>query len=109
MRSISAQEENFRSAFDLLRNAISAHAFPGCALAVTLRGELIAHHALGRFTYDPSSPPVTTASIFDMASVTKAIATTTMAMTLYERGLLDLEAPVTAIVPEFATASAPPM
>jgi serine-type D-Ala-D-Ala carboxypeptidase len=102
MRNSSAEEENFRSAFEILQNAITSRAFPGCALAITLRGELIAHHALGRFTYDPASAPITTASIFDVASVTKAIATTTMAMILYERGLLDLEAPITAIIPEFA-------
>jgi len=101
VRNSSAQEETFRNAFHLLQDAITACAFPACSLAVTLRGELIAHHALGRFTYDPTSPPVATSSIFDLASVTKAVATTTMAMILYERGLLDLEAPVTAIVPEF--------
>jgi CubicO group peptidase (beta-lactamase class C family) len=102
MRNFGSQEETFRSAFDLLQNAITAHAFPACSLAVTLRGELIAHHAFGHFTYDPASPTVATTSIFDLASVAKAVATTTMAMILYERGLLDLEAPVTAIVPEFA-------
>jgi CubicO group peptidase (beta-lactamase class C family) len=102
VRNSSAQEDTFRNAFDLLQNAITSHAFPARSLAVTLRGELIAHYALGRFTYDPASPPVATNSIFDLASVTKAVATTTMAMILYERGLLDLEAPVTAIVPEFA-------
>src|ERR1700693_3454551 len=40
-------------------------------------------------------------TLFDLASLTKVVATTTMAMLLYERGLLDLEAPVAAIVPEF--------
>jgi serine-type D-Ala-D-Ala carboxypeptidase len=39
--------------------------------------------------------------LFDVASVTKAVATTTMAMILYERGLLELEAPIIGIVPEF--------
>ena len=102
VRNTSGQGDAFRSAFSILQNIIGAHAFPACALAVTLRGELIAHHALGHFTYDPASPLVTSASIFDLASVTKVVATATMAMILYERGLLDLEAPVTAIVPEFA-------
>ena len=102
VRNAAAQDDHFRAAFELLENAIAARAFPGCSLAVTLRGELIAHKALGRFTYDPASPAVATASIFDLASVSKAIATTTMAMILYESGLLDLEAAVTAIVPEFA-------
>jgi CubicO group peptidase (beta-lactamase class C family) len=40
-------------------------------------------------------------TLFDLASLTKVIATTPMAMLLYERGLLDLDAPVSAIVPEF--------
>ena len=50
----------------------------------------------------PASPLVTTATVFDLASVSKAVATTSMAMILYERGLIDLEAPVVSIVPEFA-------
>jgi CubicO group peptidase (beta-lactamase class C family) len=45
--------------------------------------------------------PVIPATLFDLASLTKVVATTTVAMLLYERGLLDLEAPVSAIVPEF--------
>ena len=101
-RNFAAQDDLFRSAFGILEKAIAARAFPACSLAVTSCGELIALKALGRFTYDPGSPQVTTASLFDLASLTKVIATTAVAMILYERGLLDLEAPVTAIVPEFA-------
>ena len=102
VRNFSAQDDQFQSAFSILEKAIAARAFPACSLAITFRGELVAHKALGRFTYDPASPEVTTASLFDLASLTKVVATTAMAMILYERGLLDLEAPVTAIVPEFA-------
>ncbi len=105
VRNSVAQEDRFRDAFGILEKAIAARAFPACSLAVTFGGELVAHKALGRFTYDLASSEVTTASIFDLASLTKVIATTAMAMVLYERGLLDLEAPVTAIVPEFAGAS----
>ena len=101
-RNSATQDERFRSAFALIENAIASRAFPGCSLAVTLRGEVVAQKAFGRFTYDLVSPAVTTASIFDLASLTKPIATTPMAMILYERGVLDLEAPVVAIVPEFA-------
>ena len=102
VRNLATQEDRFRTTFAILQNAIAAHAFPGCSLAVTLRGELIAHKTLGRFTYDSVSPEVTATTIFDLASLTKVVATTCMAMVLYERGLLDLETPVTAIVPEFA-------
>ncbi len=102
VRNISAQEGRFRSAFRILEKAIEARSFLCCSLAVTFRGELVAHKALGRFTYDSASREVATASLFDLASLTKVVATTAMAMLLYERGVLDLEAPVTAIVPEFA-------
>ena len=102
MRNCAAQDDRFRNAFGTLENAIAARAFPACSLAVTLRGELVAHKAFGRFTYDPASPQVTTATLFDLASLTKVVATTAIAMILYERGLLDLEAPAIAIVPEFA-------
>jgi CubicO group peptidase (beta-lactamase class C family) len=103
VRNFVAQDDRFRSAFGIVEKAIAGRAFPGCSLAVTFRGELVAYKALGRFTYDPASPEVTTASIFDLASLTKVLAPAAMAMILYERGLLDLEAPVTAIVPEFAS------
>jgi serine-type D-Ala-D-Ala carboxypeptidase len=50
--------------------------------------------------------PITPATLFDLASLTKVVATTTMAMILYDRGLLELDAPVAGIVPEFAADSA---
>jgi serine-type D-Ala-D-Ala carboxypeptidase len=106
VRNWSAQKERFRGAFGILEKAVAGRAFPACSVAVTHHGEIVAHKALGRFTYDSASAEVTPASLFDVASLTKVVATTTMAMILYERGLLDLEAPVTAIVPEFAAADA---
>lgn len=99
----AAQDDRFPRAFQILEKAIAGRAFPGCAVAVTHRGELIANKALGCFTYDPGAPAVQTDSIFDLASVSKVIATTAKAMILYERGVLDLETPVAAIVPEFAS------
>jgi CubicO group peptidase (beta-lactamase class C family) len=66
----------------------------------------VALKSFGRLTYDQDSPRVTPATLFDLASLTKVVATTTMAMILYERGLLDLDAPVVGIVPEFAEADA---
>jgi CubicO group peptidase (beta-lactamase class C family) len=102
VRNFAAQDDRFRGAFYILEKAIEARAFPACSLAVTSRGELVAHKALGHFTYELGSREVATTSLFDLASLTKVVATTAMAMLLYERGVLDLEAPVAAIVPEFA-------
>jgi serine-type D-Ala-D-Ala carboxypeptidase len=100
------QDTRFSAAFSVLTNAIDTRAFPACSVAVTHHGELVAHKAFGRFTYDPSALEVTPPTIFDLASLTKVVATTAMAMILYERGVLDLEASVTAVVPEFVGADA---
>lgn len=95
------QDQRFASAFGVLEDAIAARAFPCASVAVTYKGKLVALQALGRFTFDTTSPQPEVATLFDIASVTKVIATTTMAMILYERGLLDLDVPVISIVGEF--------
>jgi serine-type D-Ala-D-Ala carboxypeptidase len=95
------QERVFAKAFAVLQEGIEQRAFPGAAVAVTRGDELIALKGLGRFTYDASSPEVHADTIWDLASLTKVLATTTMAMILYERGDLDLELPLAAVVPEF--------
>jgi CubicO group peptidase (beta-lactamase class C family) len=117
--SFENQNEIFAQAFSILQQAIAQQAFPAASLAITHHGRLIALKALGTFTYDSPSGntagdppfsrslreggdfPVTPSTLFDLASLTKVVATTTIAMLLYERGLLDLDAPVSAIVPEF--------
>jgi serine-type D-Ala-D-Ala carboxypeptidase len=107
-------------AFSILNDSITQRAFPGASVAITHRGRLVALKGFSHFTYEPTSPgapsfsrpvreggdfAVTPATLFDLASVSKVTATTVMAMILYERGVLDLEAPVAAIVPEFIAAS----
>jgi len=84
-----------------LQEAIAERVFPAASVAVTLQSRLIALRAFGQCTYESHSPAVTPATLFDLGSVTKVVATTTMAMRLYERGLLDLDAAVGGIVPEF--------
>lgn len=94
------QDDRFGAAFEVLRSAIAAKAFPGAAVAVTHEGKLVAYKGLGRLTYDPASAEVQADTIFDLASVTKAVATTTMAMILYERGELELEATLCHVLPQ---------
>jgi CubicO group peptidase (beta-lactamase class C family) len=112
------QDEVFASAFSMLQEAIANRAFPAASLAVTHRGRLVALKALGNFTYDvladtTAGCPLPTSlahsgdinvepnTLFDLASLTKVVAATPMAMLLYERGQLDLDTPVPAIIPEF--------
>jgi len=99
------QEKVFRGSFQVLNEAIENRAFPGASVAITQSGKLVASKALGQFTYDANSPPVGSGTVFDLASVSKVVATTSMTMILYERGLLDLEMPVVGVVPEFVGGS----
>ena len=127
IENFDRQDQVFAQAFSILQEAITNQAFPAASVAVTYRGRLIARKALGHLTYDEganfdfqsptrkvgapsfaylakggdSDSAVTPSTLFDLASLTKVIATTPTAMLLYERGLLDLDAPVSAIVPEF--------
>jgi CubicO group peptidase (beta-lactamase class C family) len=101
--ALAHQDQRFARAFAVLEDGIAQRAFPGAAVSIVLRGELVALKGLGRFTYDAASPAVAPDTIFDLASVTKVVATTPAAMLLYERGELDLDASVASLLPEFDT------
>jgi serine-type D-Ala-D-Ala carboxypeptidase len=95
------QARVFSPAFEVLADAIGKRAFPGASVAVTDGGKLVALNSFGRFTYQASAPAVESNTIFDLASVTKVVATTSMAMILNERAVLDLEMPVAGILTKF--------
>jgi len=97
------QEKQFARAFAILREAIAQRAFPGASLAVTHGGSLVASQGFGRFTYEGDSPEVQANTVFDIASITKVVATTAIAMLLYERGKLPLDEPLAKTLPEFIT------
>lgn len=88
------QAHRFRAAYKVIEDAIAARAFPAASVAVLYREELIALRGFGRHTYDPAASAVTAETIFDLASVSKVLATTTMAAMLYERGKFDLDGKV---------------
>lgn len=96
------QEHRFAAAFHILEEAVQQRAFPCASVAVTHQNRLVALKAFGRFTYAAEAPAARAETVFDLASVSKVVATTSMAMVLYERGLLDLETPVAAVLPEFS-------
>ena len=102
MDATEGQEQRFARAFRLLDEAIARRVFPGASLAVTWGGELLAGRGFGRFTYEAESREVKRETVWDLASLTKPIATTSMAMLLWERGKLELDARVVELLPEFA-------
>jgi CubicO group peptidase (beta-lactamase class C family) len=75
-------------------------AAPGAAVAVGRYGRLVYLKGYGTLDYAPDAPAVTPTTIYDLASLTKVIATTTSAMILEEAGKLDIEKPVAFYVPE---------
>ncbi len=98
------QHEQFQRAFDILQSGIEQRAFPGASVAIAHRGRLVALHGLGHFTYDDKSSAVKALTIYDLASLTKVVATTTACMVLHERGVFHLEQRIVEVLPEFAMA-----
>jgi CubicO group peptidase (beta-lactamase class C family) len=112
------QDQVFSTAFTILKAAIAERAFPAASIAVTLEGKLVALKSFGQLVYTTNSGApllpdfgrsgdfeVLVSTLFDLASLTKVVATTAMAMILYERNILELDAPIIGIIPEFATDS----
>jgi CubicO group peptidase (beta-lactamase class C family) len=91
-------------AYTLLERAVADGAFPGGVLAVGLDNKLVVH-PFGRFTRDAKAAPVRADTIYDLASLTKPIVTTTCVMILVQQKRLDLDAPLSRLLPEWSTAA----
>jgi CubicO group peptidase (beta-lactamase class C family) len=104
--SASAQRLQFAEAYSVLERAVSEQAFPGAAFGVLAEGKVLALDGVGKFTYDPAAEAVTASTVFDLASVTKVVATTSMAMLLYQKRQLMLDQPLAQILPAFAQGEA---
>ena len=95
------KRERFAQAYTVLEQAIARHAFPGCAFGVMRQGQVLLNDALGAFTYEDAAPAVVPGTIYDIASLTKVVCTTAVAMLLYERGQLDLDTTLGELLPGF--------
>lgn len=80
--------------------AIADSAAPAIAIAVGRHGRLVHLRGYGAVDWAPGSAEVTDSTLFDLASVTKVVATTTAAMILEEEGRLDLDRTVASYLPE---------
>jgi CubicO group peptidase (beta-lactamase class C family) len=103
----SDQRIRFANAHAILEQAVRDRTFPGAAYGVLLDGKVVALDSVGRFTFEGDSPEVAPETVFDLASVTKVMATTAMAMRLFDRGILDLDTPLGEILPCFVVGRAP--
>ena len=95
-------EKDFSVVDNFIETAVSDSAFPGAVLLIAQNGKVLHKKAFGHLIYDPNSEPMQTNTIFDLASVTKVIATTTATMLCYDRGLFKLDDKVAKYLPKFA-------
>ncbi|MBK8982490.1 MAG: serine hydrolase [Ignavibacteria bacterium] len=94
--------QDFSEVDDVILSGISGYAFPGAQILVGNDKDILYQKSYGNFTYDNSSQKVTDNSLFDIASVTKVVATTTAVMKLYEERKIDLNDYVIEYIPEFS-------
>ncbi|MCI0449131.1 MAG: beta-lactamase family protein [Chlorobi bacterium] len=99
--STAQQSYDFSSVDRLIEDAVRSQAFPSAVLIVGNLKQVIYENSYGRLTYDENSEITTLRTIYDLASVTKVIATTAAIMKLYKENKIDLNAPVAGYIPEF--------
>ena len=100
----------FRGAADLdatIGQAIRENKIPGATLLVGHNGQVVYRKAYGSRALLPAKEPMTIDTIFDIASLTKIVATTSAMMKLVEQGKVRIGDPVTAYLPEFQGGDSP--
>ena len=87
----------------VVQHGIKAGGFPGAAVVVGRKGASVWHKGFGHIDWAKSSPAVSPSeTIYDLASLTKVVGTTTAVMILYDEGLIGLDDPVSKYLPEFS-------
>jgi len=114
--SDAAPAPDFATVSKLMNDAIAARTVPGGVVVIGHGGKVVFHQAYGsrKLAGEPGldgSPapaePMTEDTIFDMASLTKCLATATAVMQLYEHGKVQFDAPVQKYLPDFNTGNDP--
>ena len=93
--------EEFDGVRTILPEAVEAHAFPAACIEVGGHDASRWTASVGAYTFDPYAPLATAGTIFDLASLTKVIATTTLAMRAADAGRLTLDDPVAHWLPDW--------
>lgn len=94
------REDKLRAIDEAIGAAIEQGDIPGAVLWLESKGEAY-HKAYGSRMTDPSTEKMTEDTVFDLASLTKVLATAPSILKLHERGKIDLDAPISEYLPEF--------
>jgi len=102
-KSVGMSAARLASVDRIVSRGITAGGYPGASVVIGRKGYAVFQKGFGKLGWTTSSPRVTAdRSIYDLASLTKVVGTTTAAMLLYDAGRLDLEAPVSTYLPAFS-------
>jgi uncharacterized protein YbbC (DUF1343 family) len=101
-RLVSEAEDPFSTIDAAVRAALAEGKLPGCVVVAGRHDEILLRRAYGNKALLPEPVPMKADTVFDLASLTKAVATSSSILLLVERGKVSLEAPASTYVPELA-------
>ncbi len=100
--SAAAPDERFSAIDSIFRQAVEGHQIPGAVVLVGHDGRVVLRRAYGYRSLEPRRERMTVSTIFDLASLTKCVATAVSVMRLVQEGRVRLNDPVARYLPEFA-------
>ncbi len=86
---------------EILKRGLKEKFYPGAVLLIAREEDIVFFHNVGNRALTPKSLPMEKKTIFDLASLTKPLATTLAAMKLEEENLLDLDEPISSLIEPF--------
>lgn len=98
---VGMSTRRLHQASEVINEAIARKDFPGAVLLVARKGKIVMRQAYGESQWVPKHKPMTVDMIFDLASITKPVATATSIMILVEQGKIRLWDKVKDYIPEF--------
>src|SRR5579884_4101015 len=99
-KAVGMSSERLAKIDHVVERGISAGGYPGAAVVVGRRGAAVWEKGFGKLSWESGSPEVTPdRTIYDLASLTKVVGTTTALMVLYDEGKVHLDDPVSKYIP----------
>ena len=99
----NSADKDFSEIDEIISGGIMTGSFPGAQVLIGNERDILYNKSYGNFTYDENSPVVTDYTMYDLASVTKVLATTSAIMKLYDQRKFNLSDKVSYYIPEFGS------
>lgn len=100
--AVGLNAEKLQQIDAIVQRGLDNQQMPGAVVLVARQGKIAWLKAYGNKRVQPAQEAMTTDTVFDLASITKPVATATSVMKLVEQGKIDLSAPVVKYLPEMA-------